>query len=472
MSWNPERWTPELQSNHRALSEVDLHFRELARRDAAWLDRETFAVLDRFNPLLKYRLQSWPTFIDRREIDHFAEISLRMNLLIRSIPERLFGGDPRAIAEFYGLESGFAELILTPPNTLESLISRGDFIRTADGFRCIEFNMTSNLGGWETSILAEMLYGIEPVRRFIEELPLEIEIAYRNTLRLLFEHVLRVARGEPLRAGGEINSAIGMRELDQVVEDATLNEFLEREYAKALERVEAGLEGRIVPCNYPSLELVGSALHRRGVRIHNLIEQHIDSTESIAFMAQKAGELNLFNGPISIILGDKRNLALLSENAEDERRFDAGERALLAELLPWTRRVRETETGYRGQTVVLPDFLLAEQPRMVLKKARSQGGEGVVLGRGVGREEWAARVAAAVEGGDWVVQEKVDSISYLYQAGEHGCYPHDVIWGPFIFGSTYAGTILRMQAKELGGIVNLTQGATEGMIFEISEEDE
>ena len=71
--------------------------------------------------------------------------------------------------------------------------------------------------------------------------------------------------------------------------------------------------------------------------------------------------------------------------------------------------------------------------------------------------------------GDWVVQEYIQSRPYLFQAGRYGCSPHDVVWGPFVFGSTYAGTILRVQPKSIDGIVNLSRGATEGILLELED---
>jgi hypothetical protein len=91
----------------------------------------------------------------------------------------------------------------------------------------------------------------------------------------------------------------------------------------------------------------------------------------------------------------------------------------------------------------------------------------VVLGRFTSPEEWEAVVRSALASGDWVVQEYVESLPYLFQDGEQGCSPHDVVWGPFVFGATYAGAILRVQPKALEGIVNLTRGASEGILLEV-----
>lgn len=106
---------------------------------------------------------------------------------------------------------------------------------------------------------------------------------------------------------------------------------------------------------------------------------------------------------------------------------------------------------------------------MVLKKARSLAGAHVVLGRFSTPQEWDARILEALRTGAWVAQEYVESDPYLFQNEDRGCCPHDAVWGPFVFGSIYAGTILRVQPKEWKGIVNLTRGATEGILLEVDD---
>jgi hypothetical protein len=170
---------------------------------------------------------------------------------------------------------------------------------------------------------------------------------------------------------------------------------------------------------------------------------------------------------VSRFLSDKRNLALLSER-EGSPVFDDEERALLERHLPWTRRVENGEAIYRGERVSLLDFVSSRRESLVLKKARSRAGSDVVIGRFTSQEEWDRVLARGAAGNDWIVQDYVESRPYLYQNDEHGCSPHDVVWGPFVFGRTYSGTILRLQPKQLLGIVNLVRGATEGVLFEVA----
>jgi hypothetical protein len=106
---------------------------------------------------------------------------------------------------------------------------------------------------------------------------------------------------------------------------------------------------------------------------------------------------------------------------------------------------------------------------MVLKPANQLGGADVHLGRTTPPERWAELVRQAVGAGSWVAQELVESLPYVYQAGEEGWAEHDVIWGLFVFGGSYQGGFLRMLPKAERRVVNTTRGASEGILFEVEE---
>ena len=140
---------------------------------------------------------------------------------------------------------------------------------------------------------------------------------------------------------------------------------------------------------------------------------------------------------------------------------------MIERSVPWTRQLRPGYVTYRGEREFLPDLLISRQERLVVKDARDWGGKGVALGRSTPKEAWECYVDNALDAGGWIVQEVLESRPYLYQCGEYGCVPHDVVWGPFVFGDRYAGSVLRMQPQAGRGAVNLSLSATQGLVFEI-----
>jgi hypothetical protein len=455
-----------LATSDGELSAVNGAFREFARRNERLLSRSTFAELDRPNPMLHYALQPWPTFVGPRVTGQLETISVRLSQLIRQVPERDFANDPVRIGQHFDLDPEFVAALLAPPSGIDGAVSRADFVLTAAGFRCIEFNIASSLGGWENAILADMLLRVPALQDFLRDHA--VRFVHRSPVRGLFRHVVREALTRDRPEGGTLNIGIGMRGPAPPQAERMLNAYLGAEYRAALKEIDPALRGNLLLCPYPDLLESGGRVLLRGLPIHSLLEWHNHGTEAITFRAQKAGTLDLYNGPASMILADKRCIALLSEGAEAGS-LDPADQALVRAHIPWTRRVLDTTATYRAEEVSVPNLVLSERSRFVLKKAKatSAGGSNVVLGRSSTDVRWAEVLRDALAEGDWIVQELVESLPFLYQNGPQGCSPHDAIWGPFVFGSTFAGAGLRVQPKAMAGIVNLHRGATVGILFEV-----
>jgi hypothetical protein len=456
------------RSTHRGLSAEDLRYREIARSSPELLDRASFQALMRNRDLLQYRLQPWLTFVGPEKLAEFKRVSLGMFDLLVSLPQRVFGKDPAKLAEFYDLGSPvIAEILFSHPTGTDMLVSRGDFIDTEDGFKCIEFNFTPNLGGWETSILVGMHRDVPATAAVLEELG--IEASYTDTMELLFRHLIAEDDRKGTSRGGELTLAFIVGDDDPVEEIAAgpVVVHLNQELARTLAAAQRGdLRGRVVACRYHDLVEAREGLYVGKLRVQAVLEFCEGRTPPHVYRAFKSGQISLLNGPMDSILSSKRNVALLSQLADSDL-FDAGERAFIARHVPWTRLVVPGDVDFAGETVPLRDLLLSRQESFVLKDAASFGGKGVVLGRFTPVEEWRKALDRALANGRWVVQEHLESLPYLYQSGDHGCSIHDVIWGPFVFGGAYAGAILRMQPKADEGAVNLSLHATEGIILEV-----
>ncbi len=157
------------------------------------------------------------------------------------------------------------------------------------------------------------------------------------------------------------------------------------------------------------------------------------------------------------ILHKKASLAVLSDEAND-RLFAAEERQVIAAHIPWTRRVAERHTVYRGGRVDLIPFILAERERLVLKPNDEYGGKGVVLGWLVDATAWeqAVRVALAEP---HVVQERVTLPSEPYPSlvdGRVEVGDRLLDTDPFVFYGEYAdGCLTRLSTAAL---LNVTAG--------------
>lgn len=461
--------TPESDSTawreaHRSLSEVDLRFREIAISSPDFLSRSHFRAIDHNPEALSNRLQPWLTFVGRRKLEELKRASLAVAGLLRNLRERIFHKDWAKLAAFYRLGSpAIAEILLSPPTGAETMFARGDFIDTAGGFKCIEFNCLPTLGGWDTGILLRRHPQVPATARFLASE--SIRVASSDPLLEICRHIFADLRNKGLAAGGEVNIGFVLSPDTQVLDDSPRIALYQREMGRAIEALGLDLTGRVVTCSYQSLVERERALYQGRLRIDALLEINSDTPPHV-YRLFKRGRVALYNGPIARILSTKRNIALLSQHATGGS-FSPAERDLIEAYIPWTRLVAPGAVEYKGEALQLPDLLAARRERFVLKKADSSGGKGVLIGRFTLPEEWRQTIDLALAQGNWVVQELQESLPYIYQNGDYGCCLHDVIWGPFVFGDRYGGVFLRMQPKTYAGPVNAGRAATEGGVVEV-----
>jgi hypothetical protein len=452
------------QTTHRRLSEHDLKFREMAKDSPEFLDRCRFQALDASPELLHFPLQPWPTFIGREKLEEVGRVSLALNRLLRSVPERVFQRDWAKIAAFYSLGSPtIAEVLFAPPTGAETVVSRGDLIETAQGFKCLEWNFAAALGGWDTAILVGLHRSIPATARFIADEGIRAE--FRDPVLEMFRHIFDEVRRNGLAGDGDLSIAFVVQPggVDQMKGSLS---YLDGELRRGIAALGLDLSGRVLVCSYDDIVAGPGELRVGDCRLDVLIEYGRMQTPPHVYRFFKAGRVALFNGPMGTILSTKRNLALLSQYAASGI-FSPAERAVIEAHIPWTRLVAPGPVDYEGEVRPLPELLEACRERLVLKDGDSWGGKGVALGRFTPPQEWSRKIETALAEKRWIVQELVESLPYLYQSGDYGCSVHDVVWGPFVFGDRYNGMVLRMQPKASGGPVNLSLAATEGIVFEV-----
>jgi hypothetical protein len=410
-------------------------------------------------------VQTWPTFVGEGRLAELRRATLGVTRLIKSLPHRVFGDDPGRIARFYNLRNEFlAALILAPPNGIAAASTRIDWIDSLSGFKCTEVN-AGNMAGWEMRFFVDACLAHPPTARFIAAE--RISVHYRDPFRMLLRHVVEESLAQPLDASGTINVCIAIPGFSPQT-DSSMRIF-DQAYRELLHEDGRGLAGRLVICSYNDVAARGGRLWYRDLPLHGLIEQTSTSAPDFAFRCFKAERIKLYNGPIGQILGDKRNLALLSQLA-DTGLFDAEERAIIHAHVPWSREVIEQEASFGGDSGPLRELILRHRERLVLKPAFSSRGKGVAIGSHVEQDAWARLVASAFEQGSrWLVQEKLVARPYLFQHGEEGMAIHDTVWGLFCFGAAYGGGYLRMIPRGgLSGVINSARGAIEGVVLETS----
>lgn len=172
--------------------------------------------------------------------------------------------------------------------------------------------------------------------------------------------------------------------------------------------------------------------------------------------AYMAGAVTVVNSFRAKLLHKKMSLALLSDDRYASL-YTPGERRAIATHVPWTRKVREGHTSYRGKVIDLAEHIIRRKDELVLKPNDEYGGKGVILGWTVDAHEWEQTLLTALTA-SYVVQEKVavprqpfpvllDRMHFLDLA---------VDCDPYLFWGKVGGQLTRLSSSAL---LNVTAGA-------------
>lgn len=489
----------EVLHAHRQLSESSVKFLEYVDQNPEALKRSNYCRFDEYISSPKTVIQPWPLFVNKTRRKAMEKAAVDVLNLIIQIPQKIFNNNPHEISNYFHIPVEQVNLLLsgTQPVHLHDYISRGDFILSPSGFKCLEYNLSTILGGIEISIWERVYLDTLIISEFLKQN--KINILNQNIVYVLCEHLIDKAL-ENFANEDEINTVLLVPNFHAGSKIPPIVMFMSSVYNHLLQQKRLNLKGNVFYTNYDhQFQVKKDQVFFQGKRIHTLIEFYNQFAPSEILKVYQAGNVLLLNGPAHHLLGSKLNLALLSEY-QDSGLFNQQERKLIEKYIPWSRHVTDMETTYENQEINLKDFMLDNKDKLVLKPAYGLGGIDVFIGRHVGDSQWRALIESTVKnanhGGNensnnnlnvplnnwsqsdepvfgvnkWLVQEYVQSRPYLFQRGEEGCAEHHIVWGFFVFGSTYSGGWVRLlPVTSDQGIINRNQGAEECVVFEVDE---
>jgi hypothetical protein len=454
----------------RGLSGVNIDFLEFVEENPEALKRSSFSELVAFD-IGPRNVQPWPTFVSRKMKQQLEQTSTAVFHLIKQIPARLFDNDTQQIADYFGFNEEYTQLQLesVKGGHLDNLLARGDFIINSQQIKCLEFNVSAAIGGWQLPIL-ETLYLKNPIiAKFSRQY--RVKVHNKNQHIIFLRHLLNTARKKfPTPLHREINIAVVIPHYENDRETNIIQEHLNRLWQELLEQQDTYSGGSIIFCTFSHLNDRHDCIFYKDKPINSVVEWHHGKVPLEILYVSLMGNVILYNGPITTLLSNKLNLALLSEN-QDTGIFTSGESEIIKAHIPWTRRILPGQVTYNKEKFSMEDFLRSRREKLVIKPVHELGGTGISVGRYISPEQWEKVVKKALmdEYGDWIVQQYIEPLTHLYQYGEEGYAEHQTIWGLFTFGTEYAGGFLRLMPKNANskGIINTYQGASKTVIFEV-----
>lgn len=401
-------------------------------------------------------LLSRPAFLTRREHDVLARDVQDLHTLLLELPDRLFGGDVEKHAAAVGMSPVESAVIAEGVSLPCSSLGRADLFRDDSGFRVLEFNCGSNLGGWDVGSLLERALQDPALKGFADRHGLQHDDPRQAMLAELLagcdrpDPVVAVLCSPGSRWPGDQAFPHLIAWLETLGVDAVsghLGDVGERADGLYFKETRIDIVYRMFGAadvrSNPGMAAAMPILHRNA----------------------QFGRVKLHTPLTSELAGSKACLALLSDES-NHGAYEPAQREVVERMVPWTRVVRDGPTLTLDGRAELRRFMRARQRDLVLKPVLGFGGAGIVTGWTASSEEWESAVARAFST-PHIVQERVRPVVERFADFDAPDSYEDVAlnWGAFCVGGRYVGSVLRGSALEEASVINRKFGAKYGGVL-------
>jgi hypothetical protein len=420
-------------------------------------------------PAYRDRFLPRPVFFEQGETARLGNDMVLMHRLLSELPDRLFDGDIHAFCRGLGLSEVQTALVARRPSEPLRVLGRSDLYRSGDGFKLLELNITSALGGFENGLLNRAMLQHPLLRGFVDDRHLQFSDTFA-AIAASMAHELgdRVAGRRPVVALTDWPESFSSYEPRLRVMAALMAE----------------LDIEALPCHVGQLTADDAGLSLNGRHIDLvyrffLLEEIVSAAdltlvEPILTAAERE-QVVLFARMDAEAYGNKGALAMLSDERHADR-YTQPEREMISRFLPWTRYLRPKVTDGAGELMSLPEYAAARREELILKPINLHGGSGVLAGWRTDPETWRAAISDAM-GGPWVVQQRVhpepETFPRVDADGTQDVYFN---WGAFVAepavtaNSGYAGCLARGSLEPEVGVVSMGSGAMVACCFHPQEE--
>lgn len=215
-------------------------------------------------------------------------------------------------------------------------------------------------------------------------------------------------------------------------------------------------------CSPDELEFDGARLRYKEVAIdivykRLLVNEYIPIIESAPDLlnAYRAGAICMVNSFRSKLVHKKAIFAVLT-NERYAHLFDEAELGAIRAHIPWTRKFRDEQTENKSERIDLVEWTRMNRGKLVLKPNDDYGGHGIYIGWASTVEEWDAAIKVALENGDYLVQERVQTSKEMFPmldaAGNWQMIEQLVDLDPLLFNGVVGSAFTRLSSSELANV--------------------
>lgn len=385
-----------------------------------------------------------PAFLTEKTYNDMQDVVYLIRQAIIKIASAHFN-TAEAIDEL-GLTPEEIDLVAIPTNVIRlSATARMDAFVTADTFKFVELNAESPAGVGYLHELAKVYYEMPVFQQFIKKYP----VRFVSPLEHLIAGLLRTYHEE--FDGKEDKPSFCIVDFLDI---PTIHEF---------NIVKHYLEMMGFPCEIAdprNLEVRDGWIYANDRKIDILyrrllmnefmtIRKECEAYEE-GYRQQKTCYLNSFRTKMV----HKKSIFSFLTDPKYTNILNTLELQTIRQHIPWTRRVRDINTTYRGKQVQMLDYIYKNRAHFVLKPNDEYGGKGVVLGFTTSETEWAESISYALNNG-YVVQEIVDiSREAFLQKTANGwdTIPTIVDLDPYLNGPLMGGCLVRTSTNNLANV--------------------
>ncbi|MBC8756494.1 hypothetical protein H2O64_17605 [Kordia sp. YSTF-M3] len=415
----------------------------------------------------EYPVSSWPVIIDSEISNKLEKMCVRLSALLRKIPACYFKNDVKKIADFYfnGNEM-LAQFVLMCHEKEVEIGSRLDLTYTENGFKVLEVNIGTSIGGWQIQSFDALIRSMHSALSSEET---SANFTAINTQQKYAEFLIEKIKNYVPGIANEINIIIvGLPKVEKdtkMVSDGLyfFNELIQKELHKR------NLTGKVYDADPATLQFTPQGLFLNNIQIHSVLYFSFKDTDEIPPILTRAFITDKIYFPDHIgtaMLGDKRNLGILRTLAE-KKTFSEEDNALLLDCIPWAAELKNQEVTFRSQTTNLLELLKTQKDQFVIKPAAGFQGKSVFVGKFLSQDAWEKAIEESLPHAAFIAQEFCESLNFHAPNNENEWTPHKLIWGAFGFGNNYGGVWVRMSSSKTdGGVINSATGAIEAIVYE------
>lgn len=400
-----------------------------------------------------------PKFITPAQLDTLDAVCKTLRECVIKIKDAI-AAQPNFIDQV-GLSEGERRLCeIDPGFTRLSITARWDSFMTEDSLKFVELNAESPAGIAYSDVMSDIYLGLPFVEKFRTRYKMQPFATRTFLLRDLLQ-TYREWQGDRAKRTVPNLAIVDWREV------ATWNEFeLLKEYF-----VSQGVP--TIVCDPRELSYDGTALRRADFEI-DLVYKRILTNEFLekpaevkplleAYQQRRLCMINSFRAKLI----HKKSLFAILTHEKNESLFNSDERQVIHQHIPWTRRIEETTTLYKGKQIDLLNFISQNKDDLVIKPNDEYGGKGVTLGWETPADNWEQLIHDA-QSDFYVVQERVPIPRETFPYYENGLRFADLIvdLDPYVFGPEIGGVLTRLSA---GALANVTAGGGATSTFVLTE---